>query len=191
MRNRALYTAVVFLAGLLVSCQQLGQETDSGAEAIYLKAGVSQAVETRAPYTLTTPTSAAPLEVSVWARTGGHTYQNLGYNGKTPGHENEVAIHTSARFQSGETPQLLTDAVYPQDPGGGAPPPVYFVALHPLTSWVNENTAGTADYNYASYTFDGKTDVLLPRKCPVTTTWASRTHLPSTFSTCSPGCELK
>lgn len=152
LTNTILIVASLCLAA---SCQKGGSEYSADqASSIWLSARVVPAsVVTRAPYTQPAPTTASPLEVAVWASATEFSYPDLnkdGSAGNTP-----VAKHTSARFQNSETPQLLSEAVYPQDAGVGNPqPPVYFVGLYPASGW------STTDGSDAIHSVDGKTDLM-------------------------------
>lgn len=146
----------------LAACQREGTDPfRDPAAAIRLRAGVSPSMETRAAYTNTSPTTEVPLNATVWASTTSSVYENAGKNGSASDLY-VVAKHTYARFQSGDTPQLLSEAVYPHNTGDAEPPRVYFVAFAPRSDlgWVDEMADGTSDDSYASYVFDGKSDVL-------------------------------
>lgn len=168
MKTKSLYIAVAFIAFSMAACTNdtpVNGQMDEEAGRIYLSAGMGETVSSRSPYqptdgsgnVLSSPTTAHPLDVSVWASTTSGTYPDLGLNGSSG---EVVAIHTQAFFQSGD-PQLLGEAIYPKMPeGSDTPVPVYFIGLHPKSkegsAWkvVGENKS-------ASYTFTGKEDVML------------------------------
>lgn len=141
----ALWSALLALSACQNDEPMVNDEADCN---IYLAAKVEGALpESRMPYWLTAPTSGNPLAVDVWASTTENVFQHIAdANGKN---NTEVALHTTARFTNGEA-QLLNDAVYPKEGGN----PVYFVGMHPQ-GWSGPE-AGTS----ASYTFDGKDDVM-------------------------------
>ena len=149
MKGNYLYMALVFVLASMMACQQdiPGiEQSDEEARRIYLSAGIGKDVSSRAPYSPTDgkPTGANPLNVSVWAS----TTNNIGFPHKEDANGNaydgsignEVAIHTTACFQSAE-PQLLGEAIYPTPPEGD-------------TIVVNFNNQD------ASFTFTGKEDVM-------------------------------
>ncbi len=169
------YLLYIILGGLLASsltaCQQdvpNVEQTDEISSSIYLSAGIGNSESTRAPYyptdgngVLETPTQEHPLNVSVWASTDNNgkfphkvdEYGNV-YDGSIG---NEVAIHTTARFQSAK-PQLLGEAIYPTPLENGTIV-VNFIGLHPQS----RNEASwevSSDNQDASYTFTGKEDVM-------------------------------
>lgn len=129
----------------LSACQSNAPELDDTDRRIYLSAAVESSAQTRTPYTLTTPTPENPVLADVWASTTPYEYKHVA--GADGDGTNEVSLHTKANFQNGSA-QLLIDAIYPNNNT------VYFVAIHPQ-GWVG-NDAGIS----ASYTFDGKTDVM-------------------------------
>lgn len=168
------YLLYIILGGLLASsltaCQQdvpSVEQTDEMSRRIYLSAGIGNSESTRAPYyptngsgtALTAPTLEHPLNVSVWASTDNtgkfpHKEDQYGnvYNGSIG---NEVAIHTTARFQSAE-PQLLGEAIYPKKAEENQDAvPVHFIGLHPLS-----DTWETTDGTDAQFTFTGKEDIM-------------------------------
>lgn len=163
MKGKNLYMAIFFVLASMMSCTYDTpdmEQTDEEAGRIYLSAGIEKSVSSRVPYhptdengnPLSTPTGTHPLNVSVWASTVSGSYPNSELNGRT----GTVAIHTEAHFQSGE-PQLLGDAIYPQKTEGAETAvPVYFIGLHPLSdAWTSSD-----DNKNASYTFNGKEDVM-------------------------------
>lgn len=113
---------------------------------IYLAAALENKESTRAPYELSSPTSLKPLDVEVWASTEKYKYPNSGANGAED--NGQVAIHTTARFQS-SAPQLLNTAIY----NSIAKPTVYFVALYPQ-GWT------AVDNTNAKFSINGAQDVL-------------------------------
>ena len=154
---------ILSLAGLiaLAACQPVNPEAyDADASRVWLRADVSEAMQTKSPYTIQYPTTDVPLLATVWATTTRFVYESLDLNGsEEDGYV--VAKHTSARFQSGAIPQLLTDAIYPKNTGGGDPPPVYFVGFTPQSgSWVNEAVDESTDLGKASFVYNGNDDVM-------------------------------
>ena len=167
MKANSLHKAVGFVSLCLMACTNdipdIGQ-TNLEPSSIYLSAGVGKAMSSRSPYqptdgngnVLSYPTTAHPLDVSVWASTTSGVYPNSGLDGR----EGIVAIHTHASFQSGD-PQLLGKAIYPKKPeGSDTPVPVYFIGLHPKSQTGSE-WAVSNGYKDASYTFSGKEDVMI------------------------------
>lgn len=152
MRRIYGYIISCCVVAALISCTPDAPDASSEvdeASRIYLAAGVGPQVTTRAPYAPSdggnTPTATTPLNVTVWASTMPSEFPDSELNGST----GTVAIHTRAHFLSGE-PQLLGEAVYPQDTE-----PVYFVGLHPLSEqWT------TSDNTHASFTFSGTEDIM-------------------------------
>lgn len=136
----------------LVGCQKDSLQESNYEEApIYLSA-ITEGNITRVPYEETTPnqTPEGILHAAIWASSDKDSFLNSGKNGKTDGTtDGVVAIHTSANFVSGN-PQLLADAVYPNNNQD-----VYFVGLHPQNNW-SVNSNGTM----ASFTFNGNEDVM-------------------------------
>lgn len=130
----------------LSACQSNVLELNDTDRRIYLSVAVESSVQTRTPYTLTTPTPENPVLADVWASTTSNIYKHVD-GAAGDGSNNVVSRHTKANFQNGSA-QLLIDAIYPQNNT------VNFVAMHPQ-GWVG-NDAGIS----ASYTFDGKTDVM-------------------------------
>lgn len=154
---------ILILISLVVNACQKAAPDAPGASEIWLSATVAPSVETRAPYTVAEPSTSSPLNVAVWASTTQYQYASRNLNGSFVAPENPdnyiVAKHTAARFQSGNTPQLLTDAVYPNPSGGGgSKPPVYFVGFYPDDGgWSTTDSEIGTD---AIHPFDGKTDIL-------------------------------
>ena len=146
---------------------------ERNGELIYLAARVNEATKvTRAPYdppqtnNVCLPTNEKPLNVSVWATTTPGSFEHKTtddgklYDGSIG---NEVAIHTSAHFQSGE-PQLLGQAIYPT-PTEVSTVNVDFIGFHPKSdSWDNPTEGGTKNFNKATFTFSGKEDVMFAPK---------------------------
>jgi len=117
--------------------------TDDTDRRIYLEAQVENAsVQSRVPYELTAPTLVAPLEVDVWASTTPSKFAA----GTANGSEGTVSLHTTARFTNAQE-QLLDAVIYPKENE------VNFVGMHPR-GWT------TTDGTSATYTFDGKDDVM-------------------------------
>lgn len=162
MKANYLYIIMGFvLAGMMACTEEVpNMQMEDEASRIYLSAGVGETVASRAPYSPTSPTVEHPLDVSVWASTTKGTYPDSRLNGST----GTVAIHTKAHFQSGN-PQLLGEAIYPQEAQNGQHPPVYFVGLHPKSeNWATpsdgDDDSSNNDYSKALYTFTGKEDVM-------------------------------
>ena len=166
MKANSLHKAVGFVSLCLMACTNdipdIGQ-TNLEPSSIYLSAGVGKAMSSRSPYqptdgngnVLSYPTTAHPLDVSVWASTTSGVYPNSRLDGR----EGTVAIHTHASFQSGD-PQLLGEAIYPKKPeGSDTPVPVYFIGLHPESKDGSVWTATNENKN-AQFTFTGKEDVM-------------------------------
>lgn len=158
MKVNNLYIIMGFvLAGMMACTEEVpNMQMEDEASRIYLSAGVGETVASRAPYSPTAPTVEHPLNVSVWASTTTGTYPNSGLNGKG---SNIVAIHTKAHFQSGN-PQLLGEAIYPQEGQNGQHPPVYFVGLHPQSIVGGSTWTPSEDNKKANFTFTGKEDVM-------------------------------
>lgn len=167
MKANSLHKAVGFVSLCLMACTNdipdIGQ-TNLEPSSIYLSAGVGKAMSSRSPYqptdgngnVLSYPTTAHPLDVSVWASTTSGVYPNSRLDGR----EGTVAIHTHASFQSGD-PQLLGEAIYPKKPeGSDAPVPVYFIGLHPESKDGSVWTTATNENKGAQFTFKGKEDVM-------------------------------
>ena len=181
MKGHYLYIAMGLVwAGMLACTEDVPQmnDADESASRIYLSAGISETVSSRTPYyptddqgnALRVPTTIHPLNVSVWASTEEGKYPNNGWDGQNnntdddPDNDNKVAIHTYAKFQSGE-PQLLGEAVYPK-PVEGQTIDVHFVGLHPRSE-VGEGGSKWSpsdDKQKAGYTFTGKEDVMFAPK---------------------------
>ena len=167
MKRNYLYMLMGCLLANLAACTDdapdMKTDTDTGRR-IYLSACVGDIDEkSRTPYLSDgqTPTMSNPLNVSVWASTDTdfkfpHKTDQEGkvYDGSIG---NEVAIHTTARFQSGE-PQLLGEAIYPKPDEDGTID-VYFVGLYPQ-SQTDSEWRGTNDNRKAFYEFSGKEDVM-------------------------------
>lgn len=152
------YILTVACLILAVSCRkEPASDALDQASAIWLKAGVVPAsVQTRTPYTQAMPTFEQPLDAAVWASSTEYAYSDLDKDGSAEAGY-VVAKHTSASFQSGDSPQLLSDAVYPKDEGSSSQPLVYFIGLYPITGWSSTDSNAGTD---AIRTFDGKTDLL-------------------------------
>lgn len=167
MKANSLHKAVGFVSLCLMACTNdipdIGQ-TDEEARRIYLSAAVEETVASRTPYQLTEPTTEHQLNVSVWASTTDNVFQHkMTVDGKPYDGSigNEVAIHTTACFQSGD-PQLLGEAIYPT-PEKGSTIDVFFLGLHPKSQTGSE-WAVSNGYKDASYTFSGKEDVMIAPK---------------------------
>ncbi|MBP3350527.1 MAG: fimbrillin family protein [Bacteroidaceae bacterium] len=146
------YYILGILALCLTACDKddlLQQDSDNGE--FYLRATVENQVVTRAPYTLTAPTTEQPLLATVYASTYTNAFPNLGENGQ--GGSEKVAIHTTANFQN-SGPQLLNGPIYPKK-SNGDPYDVNFVAFYPQTPWTAQ-----ADGTKTEFTFDGSQDVM-------------------------------
>lgn len=154
------------LLSCLAACNDAGLDTDAPAgRPIYLRADVDEAPQTRSPYMpldkddnmLDHPTGDYPLLTDVWGSTTPYVFkEETDASGKPydgSGADGKVAIHTDAKFQSGN-PQLLRSAIYNES----TKPTVYFVAFAPMSSAGEAWT--TTDGTSASYTFNGNDDVL-------------------------------
>lgn len=157
------FYAICGLGLILCSCQkgEEGVRMDS-ARSIYLRATVENTHTTRAPFFLSAPDQQNPLEAAVWASTD----ELEGFpDGTDNGKDGKVALHTSAKFTSGEE-QLLNDAVYPKE--GGAK--VYFVGFHPIDGWATpraddpDPAQAAKAGKIATKTFDGSEDVMFAPK---------------------------
>ena len=138
----------IYIAGMLIglcACQSDEPMPDGAADRrVYLAAEVENAhVQSRVPYMLTAPSLNNPLKVDVWASTTGKFVHTEGADGSN----GTVEKHTTARFTHGEE-QLLDDVIYPKENE------VSFVGMHPQDNW------STTDGTSATYTFDGKDDVM-------------------------------
>lgn len=146
------YYIICIWALCLTACDKddmLQQGGDNGE--FYLCATVENQVVTRAPFTLTAPTTEQPLLATVYASTYTNAFPNLGENGQ--GGSEKVAIHTTANFQN-SGPQLLNGPIYPKK-SNGDPYNVNFVAFFPQTAWTAQ-----PDGTKTEYTFAGSQDVM-------------------------------
>lgn len=158
--RRVIYI-LLSLIPILSSCDKIGKDGIDDRSHIYLSASVEDVDKTKAPYLEPSghPTRTSPLDVAVWASTTSGVYKNEGKTGIKKGQSgtSEVAIHTTAHFESGQA-QLLSAAIYPPpDDTEQNPMPVYFVSLYPKEGWslVDETQA-----NCAQYTFNGSQDLM-------------------------------
>lgn len=161
MIKKNLYIMIAVLM-CLNACQDDGHIIirDEG-KPIYLSASLEGKQMTRSPYApggteaYSSPTPEYPLHTDVWASTTPYLYnQEFNDDGKPldgSGSDEKVAIHTDAKFLSGD-PQLLRAAIYPKQNT------VSFVAFSPISNetqkWKDEGG------KYALYTFDGNDDVM-------------------------------
>lgn len=145
--KRYIYILLLIFTAI-VGCNDESMLADPADEhhKIYLATSLDNKESTRAPYELSAPTSLKPLDVEVWASTEKYRYPNNGANGAED--NGQVAIHTTARFQS-SAPQLLNTAIY----NSISKPTVYFVALYPQ-GWT------AADETSAKFSINGAQDVL-------------------------------
>lgn len=144
---KRLYYILMMLVATLTNCSNEPLPAASSGETykqIYLSVALDKPV-TRAPYELTAPTTNKPLSVDVWASTEEYIFPDDGKDGSGDG--GDVALHATARFQSG-TPQLLNQAIY--KPGRT----VYFVAMYP------QGWEARYEDTEANFTFNGAQDVL-------------------------------
>ena len=168
MKRNYIYMIIGCLLAGMTACTNETPEmatVDDAGSRIYLSAGVGGiGDESRAPYLVDglSPTTDNPLNVSVWATTNkqfmfSHKTDNNGnvFDGSIG---NEVAIHTTARFQSGD-PQLLGEAIYPK-PVNNSTIDVYFVGLYPQSKTGGSEWVGVNDNKQASYPLTGKEDVM-------------------------------
>lgn len=186
---KGIYLYLILVSSLLLSsCEKWGVDKDEyPAQYIYLSAGVDEGVKSKAPYMHPTPTPDYHLNATVWASTTENVYINKGWDGTSDvdangdgvvsENERAVSIHTHAFFQSSE-PQLLGQAIYPPpivtEGGVKTAPPVYFVAMYPRSGDFKDNegknlnwtTPSEGEYagKTASYTFDGRQDVMFASK---------------------------
>ena len=181
---KGIYLYLILVSSLLLSsCEKWRVDKDEyPAQYIYLSAGVAEGEKTKTPYMQTTPTPDYHLNATVWASTTRYVYIDKGWDGTVDvdadgdgtasAKERAVSIHTYAFFQSSE-PQLLGQAIYPPPiPEGDVKtaPPVYFVAMYPRSgdfkddagNGLNWTTPLEGEYagKTASYTFDGRQDVM-------------------------------
>ena len=185
---KGLYAYLILVSSLLLSsCEKWGVDKDEYPDQyIYLSAGVAEGGKTKAPYIQTSPTPDYHLNATVWASTIENVYINninkgwdgtsdVDANGDGVVSKNERAVsrHTHAFFQSSE-PQLLGQAIYPPpivtEGGKKTAPPVYFVAMYPRSgdfkddagNGLNWTTPSEGEFagRTASYTFDGRQDVM-------------------------------
>lgn len=180
MKRYNLYIVISFALASMWACTDdvpHMERADEEASRIYLSAGVGEVVSSRTPYhpsqdgDIYVPTTSNPLNVSVWASTTYdvflHKVDELSdkpYDGS--GDNDEVAIHTTAYFQSA-APQLLGEAVYPKNDtifnGDGTytveTNNVYFVGLHPKSE-TGGSIWETSNGSDAMFTFSGKEDVM-------------------------------
>lgn len=150
--KQSIYISFLLVA-LVSSCNKLGVETVSGKEEVYISAAMTSVeTRTRAPYLLAVPTYDDPLDVDIWASTTSGEYEASDLDGS--GDDGAVAMHTTARFQSGEN-QLLKDIIYSDKNAG-----VYFIGFHP-SGWdgTHVNDGNVQVYN-ATILFDGSQDVM-------------------------------
>lgn len=112
---------------------------------IYLSVALDKRASTRTPYELTAPTTEKPLNVDVWASTKKYIFPADTLDGSSP--SGDVALHATARFQSGD-PQLLNQAIYKPDRT------VYFVAMYP------QGWEARYEDTEANFTFNGAQDIL-------------------------------
>lgn len=186
---KGLYAYLILVSSILLSsCEKWRVDKDEyPVQYIYLSADVDEGVKSKAPYMQPTPTPDYHLNATVWASTIQDVYINKGWdgtsdvdaNGDRVVSENEraVSIHTHAFFQSSE-PQLLGQAIYPPpivtEGGVKTAPPVYFVAMYPRSgdfkddagNGLNWTTPSEGEFagRTASYTFDGRQDVMFASK---------------------------
>ncbi len=182
---KGIYAYLILVSSLLLSsCEKWGVDKDEyPAQYIYLSAGVDEGGKTKAPYIQTTPTPDYHLNATVWASTTRYVYIDRGWDGTvdvdadgdgTPSaNERAVSIHTHAFFQSSE-PQLLGQAIYPPpivtEGGVKTAPSVYFVAMYPRSGDFKDDAGNGLNWTtpsegkfagkIASYTFDGRQDVM-------------------------------
>lgn len=180
MKRNYLYIAISFVLASMWACTDdvpVMEQTDEEARRIYLSAGVGEVVSSRTPYhpskegDIYVPTASNPLNVSVWASTTSDVFlhkvdESSGKPYDGSGDNDEVAIHTTAYFQSA-APQLLGEAVYPKNDtifnGDGTytveTNNVYFVGLHPKSE-TGGSSWETSNGSDAKFTFTGKEDVM-------------------------------
>lgn len=180
MKRNNLYIAISFVLASMWACTDdvpPMEQTDKEASRIYLSAGVGEVVSSRTPYhpskegDIYVPTMSNPLNVSVWASTNSGVFLHKvdGSSGKPydgSGDNDEVAIHTTAYFQSA-APQLLGEAVYPKNDtifnDNGTyeveTNTVFFVGLHPKSE-TGGSSWKTSNGSDAEFTFTGKEDVM-------------------------------
>ena len=135
-----------------VSCDMLHTD-DSYGYPVYVTACTQNVYveekESKAPYTVTSPSGEHPLEALVLATTDSYEYKVVqGDNGSA----GPVHVHTAARF-TGTAGQLLNGVLYNSDQTKQSK--VYFSALSPQTGW----TIDASGVN-AAFTFDGSQDVM-------------------------------
>lgn len=173
---KGIYLYLILVSSLLLSsCEKWGVDKDEyPAQYIYLSAGVDEGGKTKTPYIQTTPTPDYHLNATVWASTTEDVYIDKGLDGTET---SEVSIHTYAFFQSSE-PQLLGQAIYPPpivtEGGDKTAPPVFFVAMYPRSGDFEDNIGQDLNWTTplegkyagktASYTFDGRQDVMFASK---------------------------
>lgn len=166
MKKEPLIFMCLLLCLSACSDDGLGTSGPSGLP-IYLRAGTEDTPLTRSPYVPTDqddnivdhPTPEDPLQADVWGSTTPYVFMeeydpannNRPYDGS--GTDGKVAIHTDARFQSGD-PQLLRAAIYNET----TKPKVFFVAFAPISG--TQGAWSTVDGKSATHTFYGKEDLL-------------------------------
>lgn len=141
--KRFITTTFIAAALLVTSCTKTAIPEGSN---IYLCATLHNPELAKSPFEGSVPSSANPLNAIVLASTERHKYPNTGLDGTNA--KGEVAVHSTARFQS-NTSQLLSGALYHPTER----PTVYFTSLHPQAEW---NITPTA----ASFQFNGSQDVM-------------------------------
>ena len=168
MRN-SIYILLVLLA-LFASCEKnTGELVDD--QPIRLSVSLPGAFKSKVPFQGSAPTTTSPLNVDVWASTTSMVFEHKTdsdgkpLDGRNEGANNEVSVHTTGHFQSGE-PQLLSQAVYPPPRVGSAgsytAASVYFVAMHPQSA--GDRKWSTTDGKQAVYTFSGYEDVMYAKE---------------------------
>ncbi len=162
---------IYILLGLLplfASCEKSAGRMPLEGQPVYLSVSLPDGSQTKVPYEGSAPTTSNPLNVDVWASTTEKVFLHKldpstgrPLDGKNNTTGNEVAIHTSGHFQSGE-PQLLSQAVYPPPRQGAegsyTADPVFFVAMYPQS--IDGRSWSTANGTQAAYTFTGCEDVM-------------------------------
>jgi len=120
-------------------------------------------IGTKAPYTLTVPTSKDSLTAAIWASTTRKSYKGSQKKEPNPDSTNVVDYHNSTCFTSGARQLLDHQLFYPNK--DGHKDSVFFVGFCPRSQegWSVEGTvksAGDTLWNIARFQFDGKTDVM-------------------------------
>lgn len=143
--KRFITTTFIAAALLVTSCTKTTIPEGSN---IYLCATLHNPELAKSPFEGSAPSSATPLNAIVLASTRPDTdgYPNTGLDGTND--NGDVAVHSTARFQSSAS-QLLSGALYHPT----KTPIVYFTSLHPQSGW---NITPTS----ASFQFNGSQDVM-------------------------------